>query len=53
MEKMNLFKMQAIAGGIGKNDEELCTKLKELILNSDIEQKTLDGVINIYRKNCM
>ncbi len=53
MEKMNLFEMQAIAGGISKNDEELCAKLKKLILNSDIEQGTLEAVINIYRKNCM
>ena len=53
MEKMNLFEMQAIAGGISKNDEELCTKLKKLILNSDIEQGTLEAVINIYRKICL
>ena len=50
---MNLFEMQAIAGGISKNDEELCIKLKKLIQNSDIEQETLERVINIYRKNCM
>ena len=50
MEKMNLFEMQAIAGGISR--AEYCAQLKQL-MRGDLDDKNFDNAVEAYHRNCM
>ena len=51
MEKMNLFEMQAIAGGISR--EEYCAQLKKMMRECNMDQKNFDNAVEAYHRNCM
>ena len=42
MEKMNLFEMQAIAGGISR--EEYCAQLKKMMRECEMDDKTATNI---------
>ena len=42
MEKMNLFEMQAIAGGISR--EEYCAQLKKMMCECEMDDKTATNI---------
>ena len=43
MEKMNLFEMQAIAGGISR--EEYCAQLKKMMRECEMDDKNFDNAV--------
>ena len=46
MEKMNLFEMQAIAGGISR--EEYCAQLKKMMCECNMDQKNFNNAVEAY-----
>ena len=52
MEKMNLFEMQAIAGGISR--EEYCSELSEIITNywKDFTDSEKKAAAKSFVQNC-
>ena len=51
MEKMNLFEMQAIAGGISR--EEYCAQLKKMMRECEMDDKNFNNAVEAYHRNCM
>ena len=48
---MNLFEMQAIAGGISR--EEYCALLKKMMRECEMDDKNFDNAVEAYHRNCM
>ena len=51
MEKMNLFEMQAMSGGISR--EEYCAQLKKMMCECNMDQKNFNNAVEAYHRNCM
>ena len=51
MEKINLFEMQAITGGISR--AEYCAQLKKMMREGEMDDKNFDNAVEAYHRNCM
>ena len=50
MEKMNLFEMQAIAGGISQKEQ--CKQLGTIMANCDLDDGAKEGAKYAWNKYC-
>ena len=51
MDKLNFFEMQAIAGGISR--EEYCAQLKQMMRECDMDDTNFGNAVEAYHRNCM